>query len=63
MRRYVVRWEVIHPMFGEVEAISKADAIGKMRRGEFIEGTIDSEPGDNIWTRAYAIEIKEEIKP
>lgn len=63
MSRYVVYWEVCQPMHAEVEASSREDAIQKAMAGKLIENTIDTEPGKNLWGKAYAIPAKGESCP
>lgn len=48
---YRVEWQHLHPIWAEVEADSWDEAMKKARRGEFISGTVDSDPGKDIWVR------------
>lgn len=56
--KFKVQWYEKIPHWANVEADSEKEAIEKMKRGQFIEGTLDSDPGKSKDAKGYKV-IKE----
>jgi hypothetical protein len=54
VKRYKVEYEHLHPIWCEVMAYDEVDAVAQIKQGKFIEGTVDSDPGKDIFTKVRA---------
>ena len=60
MKRFRVHWHTLDSIQAEVLAESEEEAILRVKAGQFIERTMDSEPGHPDFRKAYAEEIPPE---
>lgn len=57
VRRFRVHFQELASCMADVDAEDHVQAIAKAKRGDVIEGTQDTEPGNLVWNKAYAEEI------